>query len=207
MTKTSSTSWENIPEYQKGKTNLNINITLLSVQITTVPTAKGSYQVADVAYKNNTFQGKVEGKKVMSFGATAESFKSLAQAQPGQTYEVQIVKNDKGYNDWVSMAAAGAASASAPQKASPSSATPAPKNTYETPEERAKRQISIVRQSSLSNAIATLSVGAKKVEPDDVIAVAKKYESFVNGTVDVAVAGGLTGFDDVPNFDSSFEPS
>jgi hypothetical protein len=83
-----------------------MNITLLSVDIKTVPTAKGSYQTADVAYKNNSFQGKVEGKKVMSFGATKDSFATLAQAQPGQTYEVQIVKNDKGYNDWVSMAQA-----------------------------------------------------------------------------------------------------
>jgi hypothetical protein len=36
-----------------------MNITLLSVEVQTVPTAKGSYQKANVAYKNNSFQGKV----------------------------------------------------------------------------------------------------------------------------------------------------
>mgnify|MGYP003353238654 CR=1 FL=1 len=62
-----------------------MNITLLNVTINTKPTKNGkSYQEADVAYKNNSFQGKVEGKKVMSFGATAEAFKVLAQAQPGR---------------------------------------------------------------------------------------------------------------------------
>ena len=43
-----------------------MKIQVLSVQIITTPTAKGNYQTADVAYKNLTFQGKVEGKKVMT---------------------------------------------------------------------------------------------------------------------------------------------
>ena len=76
-----------------------MKIQVLSVQIITTPTAKGSYQTADVAYKNLTFQGKVEGKKVMSFGATKDSFSALATAQPGDIFDVNVVKNDKGYND------------------------------------------------------------------------------------------------------------
>ena len=65
-----------------------MNITILNVTITTKPNNRGgSYQEADVAFKNNTFQGKVEGKKIMSFGAGAEVFKVLAQAQSGETYD------------------------------------------------------------------------------------------------------------------------
>lgn len=169
-----------------------MNITILSVDIKTTPTAKGSYQTADVAYKNNSFQGKVEGKKVMSFGATKDSFTTLATAQPGESYEVTIVKNDKGYNDWVSMAkaTAGAASpAAAPSKA----ATVAPRSTYETPEERAQRQVLIVRQSSLSSAVNTLTAGAKTPPAvESVIALAKQYESYVFGY-------GASGFDDLPS--------
>jgi len=161
-----------------------MNITLLSVDIKTVPTAKGSYQTADVAYKNNSFQGKVEGKKVMSFGATKDSFSTLALAQPGESYEVTIVKNDKGYNDWVSMAKAEAGANSPAVSAPAGGKAPAatPRSTYETPEERAQRQVLIVRQSSLSAAVNLLLAGAKTPPSvENVLAIAKQFEDYVFG--------------------------
>ena len=161
-----------------------MNITILSVDIKTVPTAKGSYQTADVAYKNNSFQGKVEGKKVMSFGATKDSFSTLALAQPGESYEVTIVKNDKGYNDWVSMAKAEAGASSPAVSAPAGGKAPAatPRSTYETPEERAQRQVLIVRQSSLSAAVNLLLAGAKTPPPvENVLAIAKQFEDYVFG--------------------------
>jgi len=162
-----------------------MQIEILSVKVITVPTAKGSYQKAEVAFKNLTFQGKVEGKSIMSFGATAEAFKTLAVAQSGDVYEVSIVKNDKGYNDWVSMSkgaapAATPASGPTPTGAAPATTNASPRSTYETPEERAKKQIYIVRQSSISNAVDILSVGSKaspKIE--DVLNVAAQLEDFV----------------------------
>jgi len=172
-----------------------MNITLLSVDIKTVPTAKGSYQTADVAYKNNSFQGKVEGKKVMSFGATKNAFSALSTATPGQTYEVEIVKNDKGYNDWISLtpAVTGAPSpAAAPSSGGGKPAASAsPRSTYETPEERAQRQVLIVRQSSLSSAVASLAVGSKKeLNPEDVVQTAKRFEAYVFGVDQPTVDDG-----------------
>lgn len=157
-----------------------MNITLLSVDIKTQPTKNGkSYQVADVAYKNNTFQGKVEGKKVMSFGATADAFKTLAVASPGESYTIEVVKNAAGYNDWVSMVKGEASSAPAASAASKAPVA-APKSNYETSEERAQRQVYIIRQSSLASAISTLSTGGKNPpNPDAVIALASKYVGFV----------------------------
>lgn len=157
-----------------------MNITLLSVDIKTQPTKNGkSYQVADVAYKNNTFQGKVEGKKVMSFGATANAFKTLAEASPGESFTVEIVKNAAGYNDWVSMVK-GEANAAPAAPAASKAPTAAPKSNYETSEERAQRQVYIIRQSSLSHAVDTLAVGAKTPpNPDAVINLASKYVNFV----------------------------
>lgn len=181
-----------------------MNITLLSVDIKTVPTAKGSYQTADVAYKNNSFQGKVEGKKVMSFGATKDSFSTLALAQPGESYEVTIVKNDKGYNDWVSMAKAEAGAASpAPASSGGVAGKPAaasPRSTYETPEERAQRQVLIVRQSSLSSAVALLTIGAKTApSAQAVVDVAKQFEDYVFGK---QVAGPISEMEnDFPQVD------
>lgn len=166
-----------------------MRIQILSVQITTVPTAKGSYQVADVAFKNLTFQGKVEGKKVMSFGATKDAFTTLATAQPGDVYDVNVVKNDKGYNDWTSMIKGTADGQDTSNKTSavtagytPTGNAPARTSTYETPEERAKKQVYIIRQSSLSNAIDTLAVGSKSaLKADEVIDLARKYEDYVFG--------------------------
>lgn len=180
-----------------------MNVTILSVDIKTVPTKTGSFQSAEVAYKNNTFQGKVEGKKVVSFGATANAFKVLAEAQSGATYEVEVVKNAAGYNDWVGMTPAVAGAPTAPQAASQGNGTinkaalAAPtKSTYETSQERAEKQVYIVRQSSLSAAINTLSLGAKKLEPAAVMLLAQSYVDFVFGNA----ATGPTGFEDLPDF-------
>jgi len=162
-----------------------MKIQVLSVQIITTPTAKGSYQTADVAYKNLTFQGKVEGKKVMSFGATKDSFSALATAQPGDIFDVNVVKNDKGYNDWVSMTK-GSADSGAPQQTSgghsPAGNAPTRASTFETPEERAKKQVYIIRQSSVASAISALSCGAKSApKVGEVLEYAKQLENYVMG--------------------------
>jgi hypothetical protein len=180
-----------------------LNITLLNTTITTVPTAKGSYQQMEVAYKNNTFQGKVEGKKIMSFGAGKTAFDVLSVAQPGESFEVTTNKNDKGYIDWVSLQKAGAGVQSVPasnvQPGSTKTVAAASRGSFETPEERAQRQVLIVRQSSLSNAVATLAVGAKTaLKKEDVIALATDYENYVMGK-------GLSGFDDFPDVPDDFE--
>jgi hypothetical protein len=180
-----------------------MNITLLSVDIKTQPTKNGkSYQVADVAYKNNTFQGKVEGKKVMSFGATTEAFKTLAVASPGESYTVEVVKNAAGYNDWVSMVK-GEANAAPAAAATTKTPTAAPKSNYETSEERALRQVYIIRQSSLTNAISTLSVGSKTApDPDAVINLASRYFNFVidGGLAPVkTTVDGITSIEDMPS--------
>ena len=178
-----------------------MNITLLSVDIKTVPTAKGSYQTADVAYKNNSFQGKVEGKKVMSFGATKDSFATLATASPGESYEVTIVKNAAGYNDWVSMVK-GEANAAPAASAAPKAPNAAPKSNYETSEERAQRQVYIIRQSSLTNAVSTLSVGSKAApSPDAVVNLAQRYVDFVlNGAAGALVTTvDKVTIEDMPN--------
>lgn len=73
---------------------------------------------------------------------------------------------------------------------------PAPKSTYPSDEERAKVQVYIVRQSNITAAINTLSVGAKKLDPEDVIKVAKIYEDHVFGNTHEPM-DVLTAFDDL----------
>lgn len=124
----------------------------------------------------------------MSFGATAETFKVLAVAQGGEVYEVDAKKNEgTSFIEWLSAKKSSAGSASSSQSSPTGSAGPATnftptKSTYETPEERAKKQIYIVRQSSLSSAIGMLSVGAKTPPSlDEVMKTAQRFEGFVFG--------------------------
>lgn len=174
-----------------------MQIQIIATSVETKPTAKGSYQQLEVTYKNLTFQGKVESKKLMSFGANAAAFKALAEAPAGSQWEVTVVKNDKGFNDWTAVVASTGVAAAPPQAIVAVKNQIGARSTYETPEERAQRQVLIVRQSSLSAAVSTLAVGAKVVKPDDVIAVAKQYENYVFDIKDP----GPSGFEDLPDFD------
>lgn len=180
-----------------------MKIQIIATSVETKPTAKGSYQQLEVTFKNLSYSGKVEAKKIMSFGAGASAFKVLSEASPGQAFDVTVVKNAQGYNDWtVVTPATGLIDPPPTAITSPKAAVGATKSTYETPEERAQRQILIVRQSCLNVACNTLGVGAKVVKPDDVIGVAKQYENYVFGIEAFAKASpGPSGFEDLPDFD------
>lgn len=159
-----------------------MQITVLSVTIETKPTKTGkTYQLADVAFKDD--QGKVSGKKVMSFGATERAFKALANDAQGKTFEVESVKNAAGYWDWTNLTPSSGAS-QAPQTAPGASVGRATTgSTYATAEERAKVQIYIVKQSCLAQAVATLSVGAKAAPAtQEVLKKAQEYVDFVFDT-------------------------
>ena len=178
-----------------------MNITILSVQTTTQTAKSGKpYQQLEVAFKNNTF-GKVESKKIMPFGAQKAAFDALANAATGAVFEVTVVKNDAGYNDWTAISQAVPGSP-APQAAGSINKPTAGnavqvKSTYETADERAKKQVYIIRQSSLSAAIGSLSVGAKSaLKASDIIAVAEEYYAWVMQSPPDAVKQDLF---DVPN--------
>lgn len=169
----------------------NITIQVLTTSNETKPTAKGSYNMLEVVYKNLTFQGKVEPKKLASFGASAGAYTTLVEAKQGDVYEVEYSKNAAGFNDWtkVTKSVTGAqiggqdTSSTVTQRATSNVGNVSPKSTYETPEERAKKQIYIVRQSSISNAIESLTPGSKAaLDPSKVIEVAKTFEDYVFGS-------------------------
>ena len=135
---------------------MNFNINVLSTTIETKPTAKGSYQVVEVAFKN-LGSGKVESKKIMSFTDKAV-FSAVSSAKAGDVFTITSEKNEKtGYWDWTNVQQA-APGATTPSPSAPAGKAPVQvKSTYETPEERAKKQVFIIKQSSLNNAIASLT--------------------------------------------------
>lgn len=166
-----------------------MQISILTTATTSATSANGKpYQKLEVNYKDLGF-GKVASKTLLPFGAQKAAFDGLVGASTGSVFNITVVKNDKGYNDWTAVSEAppgalGVGTLEVPsgnysvssQKTSPT----AVKSTYETPEERAKKQIYIIKQSSLTNAINTLSVGSKSAPAADaVLALASTYSSWV----------------------------
>lgn len=164
-----------------------MQIEIVANPVSTVPTAKGSYQVIDLAYKNKSFQDKLEGKKVMSF-TNKDVFTALQKASFGDVFNVSRTKNDKGFWDWTAVSSDGVVNnvSSAPTSNSSGTGpsivkgTVTPKSNYETAEERAARQVLIVRQSSVSSAV-DLAVANKIKDPQEVINIAKEFEAYVFG--------------------------
>lgn len=157
-----------------------MTIEVLSASVSTVPTARGSYQVCELAYKNKSFGDKVEGKKIMSF-AEKLAFDTLSKAPMGAVFTIGRDKDDKGYWKWNRVAEGASAPAAAPTNGGTmASPTPVNKPQYETADERAARQVMIVRQSSLAQAVALLSAnGGKKNTPQEAISIAKIFENWV----------------------------
>jgi hypothetical protein len=159
-----------------------MQIKVVSVEVTN----RGKYDQAEVTFKNLSFGEKVEAKKLMSF-VNKDVYATVKNASAGDVFTIGRVKDDKGYWQWTSIAegdnvpASTGGSVSTPTKAA---ASPSPKSTYETPEERAKRQVLIVRQSSLSSAIELLKTDKKSPTVPEVLQVAKQFENYVFGNDD-----------------------
>lgn len=170
---------------------MQFQIQILNVT-TTTPAGK-KYQVAEVAYKNLN-KGAVEGKKILSF-VNPDVFNTVSTASDGAQFTVTTEKDDKGYWQWTAISQGG----SVPQASAPATkGNASPKSTYETPEERAQKQVYIVRQSSITNAIAFITATKKTASVEDVLAVAKQFERFV---FDVSLPDATSGSSSVADIE------
>jgi hypothetical protein len=137
-----------------------------------VKTGKGQYQTLQVSFKNE--QGQVQGKKLMSFSNPAV-FKDIQGYVKGDRVDVLTVK-EGDYWQWKAIDKEGEAP---PRPAAPASTGGGGKvigSNYETAEERARKQVYIIRQSSLGTAVELLGSGAAVA---DVINTAKQFEAYV----------------------------
>ena len=134
------------------------------------------YAVTSVSYK--TYDGKVKGMKVFPFKEQALVAAAFDGAQPGDVYETNFEKNAKGFWQFAPTPT------KTGEKASVTPSAPAAKGNWETSDERAARQVMIVKQSSLSNGVAFLAAKYPKGIPDefrvgDLIDVARQLEEYV----------------------------
>jgi hypothetical protein len=168
-------------------------------QPTTHASANGrSYEMIEVAYKNEN--GQIQQKKLMSF-KNPDVYKQALTWEKGATVHIQAEKNEKGYWEWIGLGDVPVASASPSSQPSKSNSnTRVTGSNYETKEERAVRQVMIVRQSSISSAISALTASNNVPSSNDILSLAKEFEDYVMGNTTVNKAdGGVDNFeDDVP---------
>lgn len=142
---------------------------------------KGKYRVANVAYKNLDGQdpSKPEGKKIMSF-TNKDVFKIVSESKQGDVLDVKSAKNDKGYWEWTEVGPQGKNAGVQETNKKYSEAAKGGRD-FETTEERAKKQVYIVRQSSITAALDLVKINGTKapVTEADVIKSAKEFEKFV----------------------------
>lgn len=128
-------------------------ITIKEITTENIVKGKSRYSVATVAYD---FQGNGRTQKVMSF-ANPAVFEALQGMNSGDVIDVTVTKNDAGFNQWAAIKRGDGAQQASSGTAAPSAASPgggkAPVSNYETREERAQRQVYIIRQSSLERAL------------------------------------------------------
>jgi len=130
-----------------------------------------SYQSIEVTYKNDL--GQTQSKKLMSF-SNPTVFNHIRDLNKGDALNVTTEKDANGYWQWTGIGGDNVVSET--KQATPATGGRVTGSNYETKEERAARQILIVRQSSLASAVELLGAG-KSVE--DVIATAKQFEAYV----------------------------
>lgn len=158
---------------------MQLNVEVVQVKSETKMSKTGkAYQVLEIAYKDLK-EGKFTAKKMTSYADKAV-YDSFANAKQGDIFTVTSEKNGE-YWEWTAVQQAAPGTTVAPATASKTT-TIAPKSTYETPEERARRQVNIAKTSGISNAIALLSVGSKSAPSvADVLKTAQQFTDFILG--------------------------
>ena len=173
-------------------------ITVIHVDVSDAGSGRNKYQIAEVTYETN---GNKRAFKIFSF-VNPQVFKAISSAKPGSSFNVTVGKNDKGYDTWNAIDPADNLPAST---VSSIAAPTVPKyvGDRESKDEREAKQQYIIRQSSLSNAIAVLTAGAKAPpKTSDVFELAESFVQFVyNGpTKDDAIDlfNRPSDLDDIP---------
>lgn len=153
---------------------MQFNISIIAVEKNSATSKAGKpYQLIELSYKNLQ-SGKVEGTKINQY---SNIYAIASGAQQGEQYIVTKEKVGEFWN-WTSLVKSDKF-VEVKQDADVKQTSATVRSNYETAEERAAKQVYIVKQSSLSNAVATLSVGSKSLDPEKVIEVAQRFTDWV----------------------------
>lgn len=160
--------------------------TVISVSLDTAVKKKdgGTYKGWELVYKSDDGDVRTIAKPVTGLNYNQALKKGLSEIQAGDQFTLEQEKNTAGFYDVKTITKGWSAGSPSLPSAPQQQASPAASNSYqardfETKEERTVRQRLIVRQSSLSSAVAVLTVGAKTVDKEAVKALAEEFTDFV----------------------------
>lgn len=139
---------------------------------------KGKYTQAVVTYMD---KGEEKTRNVVSFGASSDAYHELKNAKNGDSFNVELKKDGKYWN-WVGATrASGGAGSSGNENSSGSTGSKTSfGRDFETADERAKKQVYIVRQSSITASLEWMKLNAVEAPSvEQVIDVAKQFEAYV----------------------------
>lgn len=140
-----------------------MRVNIVNVEVTVGKAGPRGWSAATVTY---TEGGREKQQKVMSFSNPAVF--SDVQKLVGEEVDVEVGKNDKGYNEWRSVRRA--------EGAAP--AVKAASSTSDFAAKDAARQVLIVRQSSLKEAVA-LAIHNDDSDIDNIFRVAQLMVDWV----------------------------
>ena len=153
---------------------------LVTLNAVNVEKAPKGYSIANVSFER---EGKSEVRKIMSFGGSANAFNQLVELKDfPQAVNIVMEKNAKGFWEWKAIEKGQANVNTGSVGASNKGTGRVIGSNYETSEERARRQVYIIRQSSISSAIEYLKAKSPKGVEDgvkEVLEVAKDFENYV----------------------------
>lgn len=157
------------------------------------PNASKNYQQMVVTHQE-LGKDKPDGKKIFDFTTPKEVWETLKNAPAMSYWEVDRQKDAKEGKYWEWKAIRPASADSAPTGTQSTTATaavasppssgasaPARVGNWETPEERGKKQVYIIRQSSVSSAIEYHKAYGGEFGLDNVIDTARIIENYVLG--------------------------
>lgn len=149
-----------------------IKINEIDVQYT--KKGKNGWHTATVSYTDES-NGKDFSKKLQSF-KNPKVFGVIQEASVGDRFDVED-KKEGDFWEWVTIQPASANAEPVRAKgAAPAAAGATKKGDWETSEERARRQVYIVKQSSIAAAINLLGPSGTV---EEVLSVAQKFVDYV----------------------------
>ena len=115
------------------------------------PYTEGKHNKMKLTYERD---GTTTARTLVAIGKTEEVMNVLKDANTGDVYNINMEKSsdDKFWN-WIGAEKVTEETKTQTTKAVTKPATYEKKNTYETPEERASKNLSICRQNALTNAV------------------------------------------------------
>lgn len=164
---------------------MNISGTVVSVEmdVNVAKNGGGSYPGARFSYRDEAGALKEQGfhEKALKFNPVIKN--QLEQLEVGKGFTMVKEKEGAFWNvkGIYAEGAVPAQTASAGTTKAPLTPNASPKSNYETPEERAQKQIYIIRQSAVNYAV-NIAPTFKLKNKEEIVSLAKFFEAYVMGT-------------------------